>query len=256
MPAIWAARREPGAKFLLAWVVPSWIVLEIVVTKLPHYVLPIYPAMAILLAGVADTRMLSRQRWLVHATIWWFLIPLLGSLAGLFALFYIGWQFGLLVWPVIGACLVMGLLAWRLYDADGPEHSLLRAAAASVLLMIALFGLIVPALTPIFPSVALARLLRDSGCPEPVAASAGYHEPSLVFLAGTATELTDGPGAADFLRGGDCRFAFVERRQEHNFAQRADAIGLFYSRVGAIEAFNMGSGRLATIAVYRSGGPR
>ena len=26
-PAVWAARREPGAKFLLAWVVPSWIVL-------------------------------------------------------------------------------------------------------------------------------------------------------------------------------------------------------------------------------------
>ncbi len=52
VPAIWAARREPGAKFLLAWVVPSWIVLEIVITKLPHYVLPIYPAIAILLAGL------------------------------------------------------------------------------------------------------------------------------------------------------------------------------------------------------------
>src|SRR5215475_12573092 len=38
VPAIWAARREPGAKFLLAWVLPSWIVLELVITKLPHYV--------------------------------------------------------------------------------------------------------------------------------------------------------------------------------------------------------------------------
>src|SRR5262249_39041081 len=24
-PAVWAARREPGARFLLAWVVPAWI---------------------------------------------------------------------------------------------------------------------------------------------------------------------------------------------------------------------------------------
>ena len=27
-PAIWKARREPGARFLLAWLVPSWIVFE------------------------------------------------------------------------------------------------------------------------------------------------------------------------------------------------------------------------------------
>src|SRR5499427_4578214 len=33
VPAIWAARREPGAKFLLAWVVPAWIVIELVITK-------------------------------------------------------------------------------------------------------------------------------------------------------------------------------------------------------------------------------
>ena len=53
-------RREPGAKFLLAWLVPSWIVFEIVITKLPHYVLPLYPAIAILIAGVVDHHALSR----------------------------------------------------------------------------------------------------------------------------------------------------------------------------------------------------
>src|SRR5262245_41142393 len=141
-PAIWAARREPGAKFLLAWVIPSWIVLEIVVTKLPHYVLPAYPAIAILLAGIVDAQMLSRKRWLVNATIWWFLLPLLGGIAGLFALFYIGRTFSLLIWPVIGGSVVMGLLAWRLYEVDGPVHSLLRAVAASVLVVVALFGLV------------------------------------------------------------------------------------------------------------------
>ena len=64
-PAVWAARREPGTKFLLAWLVPSWIVFELVVTKLPHYVLPLYPAIAILIAGVVDARQLSRAPWLV-----------------------------------------------------------------------------------------------------------------------------------------------------------------------------------------------
>ena len=57
----------------------------------------------------------------------------------------IGRQFGLLVWPLIGAAAVMGFLAWRLYEADGPEHSLLRAVAAAILTAIALFALILPA---------------------------------------------------------------------------------------------------------------
>jgi hypothetical protein len=192
----------------------------------------------------------------VNSTIWWFLLPLIGTIAGLFTLFYVGRQFGLLVWPVIGASVVMGLQAWRLYEVDGAVHSLLRATAAAVLLSMALFGLIVPVLAPVFPSVALAKVLHDSGCSEPVAASAGYHEPSLVFLEGTATRLTDGPGAADFLQGGECRFAFIELRNERSFAQRADAIGLQFAQVTRIEAFNIGSGRSATIAVYRSGAPR
>src|SRR5205814_981022 len=68
-PAVWSARREPGAKFLLAWAVPSWIVFELIVTKLPHYVLPTYPAIAILLAGIVDARMLSSAVTLVRGTM-------------------------------------------------------------------------------------------------------------------------------------------------------------------------------------------
>jgi 4-amino-4-deoxy-L-arabinose transferase-like glycosyltransferase len=252
-PAIWAARREPGAKFLLAWIVPAWIVFEIVVTKLPHYVLPLYPAIAILIAGIVDARMLSKKPWLQHGPLWWFVLPVLIGIAAVVALLVIGRQFGLFIWPVIGCSAVMGLLAWRLFPADGPEHSLLRAAVASVLVVSAVFGLTIPSLAQLFPSATLATVLRDSGCREPIAASAGYHEPSLVFLAGTATRLTDGAGAAEFLRGGDCRFAFVEARQERSFAQRAEAIGLRYSPGPRFETINVGSGRAATIAVYRSG---
>ena len=54
MPAIWSTRREPAVRFLLAWLFPSWIVFELVATKLPHYVLPLYPAIAILLARVIE----------------------------------------------------------------------------------------------------------------------------------------------------------------------------------------------------------
>ena len=117
---------------------------------------------------------------------------------------------------------------------------------------IALFGVVIPALEPVFPSPILARVLRESGCAQPVAAAVGYQEPSLVFLAGTPTRLTDGADAADFLAGGQCRFALVEQRQERSFAEHADAIGLRYAPGPRIDGINISNGQNITVAVFRS----
>src|SRR5437660_447197 len=179
-PAVWRARHEPAIKFLLAWLVPSWLVLELVMTKLPHYVLPLYPAIAILIAGVIDARALSRKPFLVRGTLWWFVVPVAASVAGIGALAVIGRQFGLLAWPLMGGAAVMGFLAWRLYQADGAEHGLLRAVAAAILTAIAMFGVIVPSLGQLFPSATLVRILRESGARDPQAAAVGYQEPSLL----------------------------------------------------------------------------
>ena len=43
-------RAEPAIRFLLAWAAGWWLLVEAVPTKLPHYVLPAYPALAILAA--------------------------------------------------------------------------------------------------------------------------------------------------------------------------------------------------------------
>jgi 4-amino-4-deoxy-L-arabinose transferase-like glycosyltransferase len=254
-PAVWAARREPGARFLLAWIVPSWIVFELVVTKLPHYVLPLYPPIAILIAGIVETRVLVRAPWLTRGTVWWFMFPVITGIVGIVGLIVIGRQFGLFAWAFTGAAVVFGLFAWTLFEADGAERAMLRAAIASVLVSVTAYGLVIPALLQLFPSVTLARVLSESGCADPVAAAVGYQEPSVVFLSGTATRLTDAATAADFLNGGECRFAFVDSRQERSFAQHAESIGLSYAPGPRIEAINISMGRQITIAVYRSGAP-
>ncbi len=251
-PAVWAVRREPAARFLLAWLVPSWIVFELVVTKLPHYVLPLYPAIAILIAGAVETKVLSRRPWLVRGVMWWFLVPIIVSIVAVVGAIVIDHDLALLAWPFLAAAIVCGLFAWQLYDDDGAERSFMRATAASIFMAVGLYAVIVPSLSPAFPSVALAQALRDSACPHPVAASAGYEAPSLVFLAGTATRFTDAAGAADFLREGACRFAFVEVRQERDFALRAEAIGLRYDRGPRIDGYNISNGKPITIAVFQS----
>ena len=251
-PAVWAVRKEAAAKFLLAWLVPSWIVFELVVTKLPHYVLPLYPAIAILIAGAVETKVLSRRLWLTRGIIWWFLVPGIVSVLAVVGAVIIARDLVLLAWPFFAGAVVCGLFAWQLYDDDGAERAFMRAAAAAVLMAFGVYGVVVPSLEPGFPSVALAQVLKDSGCQHPIAASAGYEEPSLVFLAGTATRFTDAAGAADFLRQGNCRFAFVDAKQERAFALRADAIGLRYDRGPRIDGYNISVGKPLTIAVFQS----
>jgi 4-amino-4-deoxy-L-arabinose transferase-like glycosyltransferase len=251
-PAVWAVRKEPAAKFLLAWLVPSWIVFELVVTKLPHYVLPLYPAIAILIAGAVETKVLSRQVWLVRGIIWWFLVPGIVSVLAIVGAVMIGHGLALLAWPFFAGAVVCGLFAWQLYDDDGAERAFLRAAAAAVLMAFGVYGVVVPSLGPGFPAVALSQVLKESSCEHPLAASAGYEEPSLVFLAGTAMRFTDAEGAADFLRQGSCRFAFVDAKQERAFALRAEAIGLHYARGPRIDGFNISVGKPLTIAVFES----
>lgn len=73
-------------RFLLAWIVPSWIVFELVLTKLPHYTMPMYPALALLSArGVLGLR----------------------SLPGLNGR---GMKLGVRVWGVIGVVLAAGIV--------------------------------------------------------------------------------------------------------------------------------------------------
>ena len=252
-PAVWRARREPGAQFLLAWLIPSWIVFELVLTKLPHYVLPLYPAIAILTVGALERRVLSRS-WLTRGAAWWFVIPAVASLAAVVGAVSLTRQPVFMAWPFVAAALIFGLFAWWLYDNNRAERSLLNAVVSALFLAFAVYGVVVPALTPLFPSAEVARALRNVVCVGPKAAAAGFHEPSLVFMTGTSTFLTDGSGAADFLAHGSCRFALVEQRSERSFAQRAEAIGLRYDVANRVEGYNISQGRTISIAIFRSEG--
>ena len=239
-------------KFLLAWLVPTWIVFELVITKLPHYVLPLYPAIAILLAGMHRYARLSRTRWMECGTFWWFVVPASAAVVGVALTLRYEGDFGWRAWPLLAASVVFGLRAWWLYEVDGAERSLLRACAASILLAMATFWGVIPSLTSLFPSDAVARAVHASECKSPQVAAAGFSEPSLVFLLGTDTLFTDAAGAADFLMRGPCRFAVIEAQQDRQFVRRAEVIGLRYDKGTRFSGFSIGSGSRIVFTIYNS----
>ena len=252
-PTVWKARREPGAQFLLAWLVPSWLVFEAVITKLPHYVLPLYPAIAILIAGILDRGVLSRARWMRPGLAGWFIFPGVIALGIPIVFFMFNHDLGLVAWPFAAAAVIFGLFAWRLYDVDGPERALLRGMVAALFMSATVYAIAFPALPALFPSELVVEAVRATGCKDAKLVSTyAYQEPSLIFLLGTDTRFTDALGAAEFLNKGACRFALVDKRNERSFIQRADALGLRYTPAQTIDGFNISIGKPVVMSLFRS----
>ena len=99
-----------------------------------------------------------------------------------------------------------------------------RVAGATVAAAIAvglLAGLVLPRLDALWPGRQIARAFAaNRPCPDSVLASAGYIEPSLVFLTATDTLLTDGAGAANHLKSSACAVAAVDANESQRLHGR------------------------------------
>jgi len=248
LPVAWAGRRTAANSFLLAWIIPAWIVFEAVPTKLPHYTLPLYPALFLLAANVvlgptmaavpAWMRTLSRVA-LVGAA----LILGGGAVALPFYLHEAGWL-GL---PALAACMLVATLAW--------QRKMVWALAAAPLLYAAILWLELPKLQALWIAPRVETLLQAEWPGwNPLGrglAVAGYAEPSLMFQAGTGLmNLSSGAEAATALAHGPASAALVADADAAGFARQASRLGISPLNRGAIRGFNYSRGRWVTLSLY------
>lgn len=251
-PLVWAQRKDVVVRFLLGWLVPTWLVLELIPTKLPHYVLPLYPAIALLIAYVLfEKRSALPSRLLAFAPWLWPLcaLALCGALVG--ALFYyeqlILWWLFLPLLFAVAAAIYAAVLLRRVEVAQG----LAIVAFSSFLLIGSVLGLAAPYLQTLWISSRLASAAAQVSCPSPRLASTGFREPSLVFLTRTDLEMTDGAGAARFLQQLDCALSFVEGRQRAAFDAELARLDFQVERVANVKGININGGRKMDIDVLR-----
>ncbi len=255
LAAAFRRRKEFEILFLLAWLAPGWLVFEIAATKLPHYALPLYPALAGL-AALAAFRPAEAPRAA------WRLGAVLGAIAGLAlagatAALPVLIGEGPSVVAIIAALLVAALAlagARHVWNAE-PLKGVRFSIPAAAILGVALLGFVLPGLSPLALSPRLSAALDDAGLHPlrdgaPAAALAGFSEPSAVFLLGTKTELGDGAAAADALidRGAA---AVVEARAEPDFTARLKSRGATAAPVAVIDGFNYSKGKRVRLTVYR-----
>jgi 4-amino-4-deoxy-L-arabinose transferase-like glycosyltransferase len=250
----WTHRREPAVRFLLAWIVPGWLMLEIIVNKYPHHMLVFAPAVAILVAFALE-RGTPVDRWTQATTSLWPVLAILLPIAAILLVVLLDGRFGKAFWPFAAIGIAFGALAWWRLMTGTAERALVLALIASMAMSIAVFT-VLPRIRGIAVAPRLVAAAQAAPCPSPLLASAGYREPNLAFLGGPNTSILRGAEAADFLRLGACRVAFVERGEERAFADRAAAIGLTSVRIGEVGGFNYSNLRWLSFVVLmaREGG--
>ncbi|MGB9151613.1 MAG: glycosyltransferase family 39 protein [Alphaproteobacteria bacterium] len=255
-PDVWKNRREASVKFCLGWIVPMWLVFECSLTKLPHYVLPAYPAIALLTAkflldGFPTVAETNRRFPIVLVVGFWLVIGV-----G-FALFFSMvpahydnvWQMPQIV---AGGFLILSQGCALLMLPRQKIGSLVILTLGGLVFVSTTFGMTIPGLQHAWMSREIVEAVEPlNPCPNSQIVSFGYHEPSLVFLAGTDTMLTfNAADAAKALKEDSCRVAVIDDRNKQDFLDAFAGAPQQPKESGTIGGLNSGHGAQMTLTIY------
>lgn len=246
----WKNRHLSIVRFLLAWLIPTWLFFEFIPTKLPEYVLPTFPAIALLIAiamhqglpqintgAIKYLAMLQQALWVIFSIILAVGFIYLG-----------GWG-----WAAGGITLIGAVYLWSVYYRR-PRHPHLgfgMVVCAGGLILI--WQITLPQMTPLWMSKQISQSIAKVS-PElanrrnPVMA-VGYQEPSLIFALGKHDVLMRDMGDALTFSPGDFseRLLLISQEQFPCFIQMAHERRLDWASLGKTEGIQYNRGRRTII---------
>lgn len=250
-----AARRTSGRleaeTFCLTWALPAWAVFEIVGTKLPHYTMPLLPALAILgarlvVAARGPVRRHLERGPLQFLTNAWLLAGLgLAVVAPVVLWALLGarlalWDVVGLALPALSAIVLVG--AWQATRTGRWQRAQWLAIYASAAAIVSLVGIVFPRAPGLWISDRLAAEIArlDPAGARPIAA-VGYHEDSLVFLTDGRAERLAETELASWVAGHPRGLVIMPQQSAES---RTDLIPL-----AEASGYNYSKGRMVTLQV-------
>lgn len=257
----WLGRRvleQDNLRFCMVWAGVYWLVVELIPTKLPHYILPSLPPLVLMISYALLKSLPAAGRWQKRLTDLFYLI------GGLCAVLLVG----VFVWAsvqhsgvtggrtlifcmgaaVLAALFLKALLEWRKHRRFG--HLLLVMGLGLGFNSLAISG-ITAGLDNIHLSARLAQQIEGLRPPPAAIVLAGYHEPSAVFHLGKDVLLVDGTEAGLFMAEAQDGLAVIEHRQLEAFYQTAREQGVVLSEIKQITGFNISKGQAVTLSLFR-----
>lgn len=207
-------RHEKIVRFLLCWIIPTWLFFEIMPTKLPQYVLPTFPAIALLcsLAIAKETKDALPGKWLRFLQILWGLLSL-GLATSILSLPYLLMQ----QFTFVSLFIFAGMVILTVITVYFAWFGFYRHASILVLLMALftyppLFFSLLPQLKPLWLTTNLAQLIDKNKLSEkkPLLV-VDFGEPSLVFNLNTfLVKFSNSTTAEQIIKTDPSRVALVE----------------------------------------------
>ncbi len=266
-------KRNLAIKFLLCWIIPFWIIIEFVPTKLFHYPLPIIPAIVMIIAAsiiyFEKNEIIiksEKNKYLI------FFISLFFGLGGIglsLALFYLSINFSepkdltlyFIVFANFFLCLLVFLITayknFLIIFQSKPFSNFTKVflkpkiiIILSSLFYIGMFGFMLPNLKKLYPSSMIFNELKNIKYDS--VSLTGYYEPSLVFLLKGNLVNSNPNEAVIFLVEGDKNIALVEENSVDEFLSSAKSFELNLIQFKKIEGFNYSKGQRTKIYFYKN----
>lgn len=186
----WQTRRaDPRVRFALAAVLGPWVLFELVQTKLPHYMLPVFPPLAFLAADAivrclrGEKDDLRRPSFVVAAGVVGLAIVGLGI-----GTFVLASRFRDARWPAVAlvvTTLLFALVVAVAFAKRKVREGLLATGLGMVAVYAVLFAVCLPRAGALRLSARVASVLAGERASEPGGAiMLDYKEPSLAFYEG------------------------------------------------------------------------
>lgn len=235
-----ASQEHAPIRFLLAWALPVWAMFELLPTKLVHYTLPAYPALALLM-GLALTQIGAWSLWTRRGGVLLFLLGglVLTAAAAYLSTFMPGLEAqdqrrAVQAGVAGGVALLLAALAlWRAREAT---TVLVVLAVSGAVTAYAIRERLLPEAAELLVSAEAARALqREDLAPTPGASLlvVGFRETSLVFETQTQARLVSGEEGGAGAHAGDVALVNQAAGQDAGFTEGLLQRGLAFEPAGA-----------------------
>ncbi|QCE33542.1 glycosyltransferase family 39 protein [Acetobacteraceae bacterium] len=257
-PEVWKARFTWQVRFLLCWIIPFWLIFECVPTKLPHYILPIYPAIAILTSAFFFKESAFKEKYFkisvnCYGILWGFLSLSL-PIGVVLLLKKDHAPISLILWGIIVFSLLsmIGAIFYLLKDKNLTGFVLLLFSALSLEMGIYLCAL--PVFSIFHLSEKTARIFEmQKPCAQSRLISISYKEPSLVFLVGGERTILSGKlKALSLLKAeNSCDILLLDWKREGDFLDLASQNHLSLQNVAQLQGQNYSNGHYLDLRFYK-----
>jgi len=255
-------------RLCLAWVVPYWVLIELMPTKLPHYALPLFPALCTMAAVAAVTllkinefpilRRINAGLFLIISTILIAAIMAGQTFYGPSEISKSYYVYG--IGAAAGLCAIIASFAlWQ----SKMNHGLITAGLAAVIMSVPTYQFVLPNLTKLRMADQIVAAFKEQNITlprhgGPAVISPHFTEPSLVYRLGGSIDVTDKANLFDMEAFSKGRVIILDYKRKEtegiveSIRHAATELELCIKMVPKFAGFNYSKGDEIEITIIRA----